>query len=711
MDTGAILLFLRRWFHISSKRRRTFESPRYLFKWLLISTVIGLGAGIGIVLFYEAIHWFTVFALGQLVGYLPPQPAGEGSTRYTPLWNTVRPWLLPVVTMAGAGLAGLIVYKLAPEAEGHGTDASITAFHQGKSIRWRTPLVKLLTSALLIGTGGSAGPEGPAGQIGAGVGSLVARLLHLDTQDGRIALASGMGAGIGAIFRAPLGGALLATEILYKDDLEVDALIPALISSIVAYSVFGVWVGWNAVFALPDSEGFSSPLQLIYYVILGALCGGVGLLFARGIHGIEAIAKRITLPFWVKTALGGLLVGLAGLALPQILAQSYGWVQIEMGRGIFTFPILILVLLPFVKILTTGFSVSSGGPGGLFGPGMVIGGMLGAAVWRLCYHILPGLPPLPAPFVIISMMAVFGSISRAPLAMMLMVAEMTGNLSLLAPAMITVGVAYLIVGHRTMYPAQPNTRADSPAHRLQLSFPLLAALTARQAMRPLEWSLRVDQTLAAAMHTLTEHNAHGAPVLDARAYFVGILTQKDIQRVSPDLWNTRQASTAMTKAKDALIYAPDLALDEALEDMTTRRLNWAPIIDPDDPVNEQRVLGLLTAGNIMKKYRTSVARDVKRMRGLANGTVMLETTVERGMHLANRPLQEANLPKESMVVSIRHDGELVFPQGSTVIAPGDTVTFLVNPTSEVQLQDYLDERWTTSARLAALPGVTPEHPE
>jgi len=236
-------------------------------------------------------------------------------------------------------------------------------------------------------------------------------------------------------------------------------------------------------------------------------------------------------------------------------------------------------------------------------------------------------------------------------------------------------------------------------------------LTARQAMRPLEWSLRVDQTLAAAMHTLTEHNAHGAPVLDARAYFVGILTQKDIQRVSPDLWNTRQASTAMTKAKDALIYAPDLALDEALEDMTTRRLNWAPIIDPDDPVNEQRVLGLLTAGNIMKKYRTSVARDVKRMRGLANGTVMLETTVERGMHLANRPLQEANLPKESMVVSIRHDGELVFPQGSTVIAPGDTVTFLVNPTSEVQLQDYLDERWTTSARLAALPGVTPEHPE
>ena len=265
MRSTALMHFLQRPFHL----RRVgghFETPRYLLKWLFISSLIGLVAGIGAIVFTLAIKLATQFFLGRLVGYLPPDPSGEGTASVMPLWAAARPWLLPVVTMVGGLLSGIIVFSLAPEAEGHGTDAAIAAFHQGKPIRARIPLVKLVASAITIGSGGSAGREGPSAQISAGFGSLLGNLLHLDTQDRRIAIATGIGAGIGAIFRAPLGGAVLAAEILYKHDLEVEALIPALIASIIGYSVFGAYFGWNPIFAGPCQSGLhlTCPAALLH---------------------------------------------------------------------------------------------------------------------------------------------------------------------------------------------------------------------------------------------------------------------------------------------------------------------------------------------------------------------------------------------------------------------------------------------------------------
>jgi CIC family chloride channel protein len=207
--------------------------------------------------------------------------------------------------------------------------------------------------------------------------------------------------------------------------------------------------------------------------------------------------------------------------------MGYGWVQVSMGTGLLALPLWVIIALPFAKILTTGLTVGSGGSGGIFGLGMVIGGMLGATVWRLFYHVLPGIPDTPSPFVIVGMMALFGGIARAPLAVMLMVAEMTGNLSMLAPAMIAVGLSYLIVGQETIYMSQLETRVDSPAHRLQFAFPLLSTLSVRQAMTPVLVALRETQTLAEAAALLALHDRHGAPVLDEKGLLRGVLTQTD----------------------------------------------------------------------------------------------------------------------------------------------------------------------------------------
>ncbi len=689
MKFASISTFLQRLFHLNRVGGH-FESPRYLLKWLLISSLIGFVAGAGAIVFTMAIKFATQFFLGWLVGYMPPDPSGEGTMGVMPLWTAARPWLLPIVTTVGGLLSGILVFSLAPEAEGHGTDAAIAAFHHDTPIRGRIPLVKLVASAITIGSGGSAGREGPSAQISAGFGSLLGKLLNLNTQDRRLAIAIGIGAGIGAIFRAPLGGAVLAAEILYKHDLEVEAIIPALIASIIGFSVFGAWFGWNPIFATPTSLAFTSPAQLLYYILIGLLCGMIGLLYARGFYGITHRFHKLQLPKWLKPAIGGLCVGLIGLVLPEALGMGYGWVQISMGTGLLGIPLWVILLLPFAKIVTTGLSIGSGGSGGIFGPGMVIGGMVGAVIWRLSYHVLPGVPTTPAPFVIVGMMALFGGIAHAPLAVMLMVAEMTGNLSLLAPAMLAVGISVIIVGEKTIYTSQVDTRSDSPAHRLQFSFPLLSTLTVQQAMASLDMSFTPRQTVAEAESMLAESVINGAPVLDSNARLMGVLTLADIEHIPFSERGQCLVEEAMNR--EVLTVQADETLDVALEQLTSHRVGWMPVIEAESTTGERLVVGRISAPDITRQYRETTTKDSRRLRELAQGTVMVEALIEPDMQLAGHSLRDATLPQQCLIVSIRRQKAMLPPRGSTIIEPGDTVTFLVSPGSEILLRRYLEER-------------------
>jgi chloride channel protein, CIC family len=213
----------------------------YLRKWLTIGILIGIVAGFGSILFYLLIQGASQLLLGNLAGYTTPVPGGEGETIVTAI---NRFWAVPLVTTIGGLASGLLVFKLAPEAEGHGTDAAIKAFHQKNAhIRGRVPIIKMIASAITIGSGGSAGREGPVALIGAGFGSILGNALRLNKHDRRIALTVGIGAGIGSIFKAPLGGALLGTEVLYRRDFETDAIFPSFIASITGYVIFASFNG------------------------------------------------------------------------------------------------------------------------------------------------------------------------------------------------------------------------------------------------------------------------------------------------------------------------------------------------------------------------------------------------------------------------------------------------------------------------------------
>ena len=270
-------------------------------------------------------------------GFFAPTPAGEGASLGI---ISSHLYLIPLVTTVGGLCSGILVYGFAPEAEGHGTDAAIDAFHNKKGeIRSRIPLVKLVASAITIGSGGSAGREGPTAQIGAGFGSFLSKRLHLSVKDRRIAVAVGIGAGIGSIFKAPFGGAIMSAEILYMGDFEVETLLPAFIASTVGYSIFASYAGWTPIFGYLNLSAFTDPLVLPFYAVLGIVCGLVGIVYVKGFYGTRAFFQRLRMPRFLKPALGGLLVGIIGMFLPQVLGMGYGWLQIVMSGNFVLLPI------------------------------------------------------------------------------------------------------------------------------------------------------------------------------------------------------------------------------------------------------------------------------------------------------------------------------------------------------------------------------------
>ena len=242
---------------------------------------MGIIAGIGAIVFFAACQIVFRYSLDGVAGYHPRSPGGEPSL-FGETAETLAPWLLLIVPTVGGLLSGFLVYTLAPEAEGHGTDAAIDAYHhrQGQ-IRPRVPLVKIVASALTLGTGGSGGREGPIAQIGAGFGSFLGGLLRLRPAERRILMAAGMGAGVAAIFRAPLAGALFAAEVLYRSpDFESEVIIPAGLASVIAYCTFGLVFGWAPLFSLPPELlnvlTFNQPLHLVSYTLPGSFPGCAG---------------------------------------------------------------------------------------------------------------------------------------------------------------------------------------------------------------------------------------------------------------------------------------------------------------------------------------------------------------------------------------------------------------------------------------------------
>jgi CIC family chloride channel protein len=438
------------------------SNPRLLVEAAAMGVIGALAAQVFAWALQSCEHLF----LTLLAGYRPPALPGEGGI----LAQEIGPhglWLIPLVTTLGGLLSGLLVYTFAPEAEGHGTDTVVKAFHRTAGfIRARVSPLKLVASAITIGSGGAAGREGPTALIGAGIGSTYATVFgHRRDEERSLLVLMGMAAGLSAIFRSPIGAAFFAVEVLYASmEFESGALLYTMLASIVAYGINGFFVGWQPLFNFPAGQTRLGLLNYAWLGVLGCASGLIATLLPMVFYRLRDGFRTLPFPPALNPAIGGLGVGLIALKFPQVLGGGYGWIQEAMDGRL---AVQLLAILIFLKILAFALTVSSGGSGGVFAPALFVGAMLGG--------LLSSLVHLPAAiFVVVGMVAVFGAAARVPIAALVMVTEMTGGYQLLPAAGFAVLLSYLVqtqlssrLKYNSLYEAQVLGRFQTPARYVE----------------------------------------------------------------------------------------------------------------------------------------------------------------------------------------------------------------------------------------------------
>ncbi|MFL5342485.1 MAG: chloride channel protein [Gemmataceae bacterium] len=575
--------------------------------------LVGIVAGLGAVAFSAACHVVVHYTLDEVAGYRAETPGGEARLPWlaesaTPL----RPWLLPVVAAVGGLLSGFIVFKFAPEAEGHGTDAAIAAYHHSRSIRPRVPLIKLVASALTIGTGGSGGREGPIAQIGAGFGSLLGKLLKFRPADRRVLLAAGMGAGIAAIFRAPLAGALFAAEIMYSSpEFESEVILPTGLASVVAYCTFGLFFGWRPLFDTPRLE-FTDPWQLAPFLLLAVLMAFLAALYTRTFYWTTALFHRLKISVFFKPVIGAAVTGLIGMLLyyiygrPALAVLSFGYGILQQGLSKpaeMTAGLLLAVALG--KILTTSLTIGSGGSGGVFGPSMVVGGCGGGALGLFLHAHWPGLAPRPETFVILGMAGFFSAAAKTPFSTLIIVCEMTSDYQLILPALWVCTISYLLSDEQSLYRSQVARRSLSPAHQGSYVRDVLAGLKVSQFLNsdgPLSL-LKPSDPLPVVLERLAAAPVSVLPVVDADQRLLGVVNLDEVHQASQaaDLRPFLLAEDLMRPVDQPL--QPDDPLDEALEAFVENDLLALPVVAGD---GSRRVVGVVRRAEIAQAYLSHV---------------------------------------------------------------------------------------------------------
>jgi chloride channel protein, CIC family len=469
------------------------------------SAVVGVAAGLVGVAFFVALELTQRLLLEDLVGYVPLRAQGE-SFALSSHATTFRPWLLVLMPALGGLGCGLLV-RLAREARGGGGDQTIEAFHhRGGMIRRRVIWVKTLASLFSLGTGGSGGREGPTMLIGGALGSLVARVLRVPSRERRILLVAGVAAGMSAVFRTPLGAALLAVEFLYKDGFEADALVPSVLASVVSYSVVISILGQTTLFGHVSRF----PLVLAHlplYALLALLASAVGAVFVKALRVSRRLFTGVKAPNWTRPALGGLALGIFATPVILLVGQhvgiegrglgllggGYGAVQMAVSGATWLpegwLGAELLLVLTFAKLFASALTIGSEGSAGDFAPSLALGGLLGGAFGRAAMLLLHDGRIQPGAFALVGMGALYGGIAHVPLSALILVCELAGNYDLLVPLMLALGISFIATRKVSLYDSQVATLSDSPVHRDAMLMEVLRGVHVRDVLpqpRPYE---------------------------------------------------------------------------------------------------------------------------------------------------------------------------------------------------------------------------------
>ena len=585
------------------------EAPlelQLLGRTLLHAALVGLGAGLIGVGFFLGLELMQHWLLETLTGFVPLRAAGEHQIPST--WTTAyRPWLLMILPALGA-LAGGWVSRWAPETRGGGGDAAIHAFHNdGGRIRKRVILIKPFASWFVLGTGGAGGREGPTMQIGGALGSLVGQWLGVTARERRVLMVAGVAAGISAVFRTPLGAALLAIEVLYRDDFESEALIPAVLASVVSYSVAISLLGESTLFGRLPHYQFV-PAHLPLYLLLAVLVSGSAIAFVAALKAVRRMSARLPGPEWARPAYGGLALGIVAVlaiwavsskvTIPGqglgLLGGGYGAAQLAM-TGAKWFPsgwtaVELLALLALGKIIASALTIGTGGSAGDFAPSLAIGGLVGGAFGVAASLVFDDPRIQPGAFVLVGMGTFYGGVAHVPLSALVLVSEMAGSYDLLVPLMLSEGVALLLLRRTMLYSAQIESKKDSPVHQVAAGTKVLARTRVLDVLARDKTfvTFKPETPTRAVLQGIADNpDQEVFPVVDAGNALKGLISG-DTLRYLASHRDVEAWALAADIMQPPLTLRADTDLRTAILTMNERGVREVPIVD-----DEGRILGLL----------------------------------------------------------------------------------------------------------------------
>ncbi|MCB0061315.1 MAG: chloride channel protein [Caldilineaceae bacterium] len=640
--------------------------------------LVGLGTGLGAVAF--------IWLLGQINSLT--------------LWgeSILGVFVGRVLFMAAAGvLVGLMIARWASEAKGHGVPEVMEAVAiRGGRIRPRVAAVKVLASSLTIGTGGSAGREGPIVQVGSALGSTLGQVLGFSEERVRTLVACGAAAGIAATFNAPIAGTIFALEVIIGS-FTIRYFGAVVISSVTAAVVSRSALGNQPAFTVPSYELVHLG-ELPIYIVLGVLAALVAVAFIRVLYFAEHVFDHWQVPMSVKTTIGMVLTALVAFLMPERNVLGPGLHAI--GEAIadnFHLSIGLMFSLLILKLLATTFTLGSGNSGGVFAPGLFMGAVLGGIVGTGAHWLWPTVAVNPGAYAIVGMAAVFSGAARAPITAILIVFEMSNDYKLILPLMLATVLATLLAEllfRESIYTLKLRLKGITLQRGRDID--VLESLRVSEVMVAKMETVRMDTTLVEASDLFAETHSHGFPVLDENGALWGIVTVSDLDRVVADeLPRSTPVSEFATPRSRLLTATPEESVSEALTRMGTRGIGRLPVVAADNPA---RLEGWIRRDDIIRAYNMAITRRAelqhrtKRMqlRNLDN-TEFVEIELKAGDQAIDKTILDVapKLPKECILVSIRRNGKMMIPHGDTRLQAGDRITAFVAVRDAEEVQSCL----------------------
>ena len=555
---------------------------------LILAALLGFLAGFASTFFRWMIEFFeSIFSVkGFSLAGIPPQ---------------TYPFLLPLMPMLGGLFIGLICKYFPNAVKENGVHKVMyaVALNDGK-VRKRTIASCAVTSSITIGSGGSAGREGPTVQIGAAVGSTIGQLLHLSTERMRVLVGCGAAAGIAASCNAPLAGVLFALEIILGD-FAIHTFSPIIIASVIGTVTGRALEGNEVTFNVPVHE-LVHPTEIIFYLALGMLCGIVARLFTFMYFYIQQVfEEKLKTAEIYKPAIGGLIVGMISIFMPQILGNGYDVMEQALTGQMFWG---LAFLLVFMKIICTSITLGSGGMGGVFAPSLFIGAMVGTAFGSSVHFIFPTLSASAETYSVVGMGAVAGAVMQAPLTNILMLFELTNDYTLILPIMATCIAAsytYQRFTKHSIYMQNLLNKGINIRHGREAS--IMNSIKVQDVMSTDITTIAQEMPFRKILETISYSKNFYFPVLDNKGDMTGILSFSDIREV---IFEEQLGDLLVAgELANTKVYSitPQQNLNEAMEIFSQLDVDQLPVVRSEDKL---KVIGMLTRGDMLASYNRAI---------------------------------------------------------------------------------------------------------